>query len=327
VEVPNAAQFPDERLRLMLVCAHPAIDESIRTALILQVVLGIEAKRMASVFLLSTEAMTKRLVRAKRKIREAGLRFEEPEPQDLRERLHVLLEAIYAAYVLQSEGEVNTDLASEAIYLARLIADMLPCGESLGFFALLQFIEARRPARVLNDTFIPLLEQDATVWNHAMLDGAYALLARAASYQTTGPFQLEAAIQGAHCHRARSGLVPWHDIAALYALLVASYPTIGSRIAYAVASAHASGDAAKGFALLTSIEASAVRDHQPWWVASAHLHAMAGRTEEAARCFERAIGLTSDARVRKFLHAKREGVLSAAGAAAIAKQSGNVTPT
>ena len=149
-----ASALPDERIRLMLVCAHPAIDTKIRPALMLQAVLGLEAKTMASAFLVSAETMTKRLVRAKAKIRAAGLRFEEPTASDMHQRLHTLLEAIYTAYFLGREGAVadgdaHDQLRDEAVYLARTVAIALPlAAEALGFLALLTFCEARRAAQV-----------------------------------------------------------------------------------------------------------------------------------------------------------------------------------
>ena len=171
-----AAALPDARIRLMLVCAHPAIDPKIRPALMLQAVLGLEAKTMASAFLVSAATMTKRLVRAKAKIRAAGLRFEEPTAADMQPRLHTLLEAIYAAYFLGREGAVadgdgHDQLRDEAVYLARTVANALPlAAEALGFLALLTFCEARRAAQVnAAGAFVPLLEQDAGRWDRALM--------------------------------------------------------------------------------------------------------------------------------------------------------------
>jgi RNA polymerase sigma-70 factor (ECF subfamily) len=272
-------------------------------------VLGLEAERIAGAFLVSAEAMTKRLVRAKQKIRVAGLRFEEPEPSDLRERLHAVLEAIYAAYALAdegglNEGEARDELAGEAIYLGRVVAELSQDPEALGLLSLLQFLEARRPAQ--GDPageFVPLLEQDPTLWDRARLEEAYALLGGAASHKVSGPFQLEAAIQAAHCHRARTGVVPWPEIYRLYAALVAQYPTVGSQVAFAVAAAQAEGPP-HGFRILEQLATDRVKSYQPWWVASAHLHEMAGDPVQAARCLERAIGLTTKPRMQRFLKRK-----------------------
>jgi RNA polymerase sigma-70 factor (ECF subfamily) len=303
--------LPDERIRLMLVCAHPAIDAKIRPALILQAVLGLEAKGMAAAFLVSAEAMTKRLVRAKAKIRAAGLRFEEPTASDMPGRLHALLEAIYAAYFLGregavSDGDVHDQLRDEALYLARVVATALPtAAEALGFLALLTFCEARRPAQVnAAGAFVPLLEQDAGTWDVALMREGYLLLERAAAQGEIGPFQLEAAIQAAHCYRARSGTVPWGEITLLYQTLVTRYPTIGSRVGFAVATAHAEGDPSNGLAMLNGIDPEAVRTYQPFWVALWHLHTMRGDNTQARSCLLRALSLTTHPRLQAYLRTR-----------------------
>lgn len=303
--------LPDERIRLMLVCAHPAIDAKIRPALILQTVLGLEAKSMASAFLVSAEAMTKRLVRAKAKIRATGLRFEEPTASDMPQRLHALLEAIYAAYFLGregavSDGDVHDQLRDEALYLARVVTTALPtAAEALGFRALLTFCEARRPAQVnAAGAFVPLLEQDAGMWDGALMREGYLLLERAAAQGEIGPFQLEAAIQAAHCYRARSGMVPWGEITRLYEALVIHYPTIGSTVSFAVATAHAEGDPANGLTILNGIDPAAVRTYQPFWVAMWHLHTMRGDTTLARSCLLRALSLTTHPRLQAYLRTR-----------------------
>jgi len=301
----------DDRLRLMLVCAHPAIDAAIRPALILQTVLGLEVKTMASAFLLAPDTLNKRLVRAKAKIRAAALRFEEPEAADMPQRLHAVLEAIYAAYFLGREGtetenDRHDELGREAIYLAEVVAAApRPAAEALGLRALFALCEARRGAQVnAAGEFVPLLDQDPRLWDATQLATGYALLQRAAQRNEPGPFQLEAAIHGAHGSRARSGAVPWPEIAALYARLVEAYPTTGAEVGMAVAVTHAEG-AARGLRLLEAIPNERVTNYQPYWVALAHLHDAAGAPEQAARCRERALGLTTHPRVRRFLESQR----------------------
>ncbi len=311
VEIETSKLVSDDRLRLMLVCAHPAIDEGVRPALMLQTVLGLDAKGMASAFLLSSGTLTKRLVRAKQKIRLSGLRFEEPDAQSFPDRLHSVLDAIYAAYSLGNEGSIaegdaRDELRREAFYLARVVADALPHEpEALGFLALFHFIEARRNAQV-NDAgdFVPLLEQDPRRWDRSLVERGHRLLYRAAKSNTPGPFQLEAAIAGAHCDRIRSDSVPWHDIASLYRTLVTHYPTAGAIVGYGVATAHAEGTAESGLAILRTLDPSMTESFQPWWVASAHLQEMAGRADDARQCLTRALGLTSHPRVQAFLRKK-----------------------
>ncbi len=208
----GAFSMPDDRLRLMMVCAHPAIDEAIRPALILQLVLGLEVKVMAPLFVLPEPTLNKRLVRAKAKIREAGLRFEEPEPAELGDRVHAVLEALYAAYVCGADREEAADLRQEAVFLVQLVEQTLPQNaEALGCSALISLCEARRRALLgTGFSIVPLDEQDVSLWDEALLARGFQSLARAAACgQGAGPFQLEAAIQAAHCYRARSGSTAW----------------------------------------------------------------------------------------------------------------------
>jgi RNA polymerase sigma-70 factor, ECF subfamily len=159
--------LPDQRLKLMFACAHPAIDASVRTALMLQTVLGIDADKIAAAFVVSPSAMAQRLVRAKTKIRVAGIRLEEPEARDLPERIHNVLEAIYAAYGLAWDDAVTSDFADEAIYLADLVASLLPeQAEPAGLLALMLFCQARKAARsTAQESFVPLHQQDTALWD------------------------------------------------------------------------------------------------------------------------------------------------------------------
>ena len=280
-QAEEPSPFPDDRLRLMLVCAHPAIDAAIRPALVLQTVLGLEVKVIAPAFLLSAETLNKRLVRAKAKIRQAGVPFEDPEPQDLPERVEALLEALYAAYFIGREGTLaagddRDELRDEALSVLRVIGEKLPNDpEVAGPLALVLFCEARRPAQSTPDgQFVPLLQQDTTKWDPRLLREAYETLGRAARLGREGPFQIEAAIQAAHCYRARSGEVPWSDIVALYEKLITSHSTIGATVGMAVATAHADRSPERGLALLLGVDSKRVESYQPWWVALAHLYEM-----------------------------------------------------
>jgi RNA polymerase sigma-70 factor (ECF subfamily) len=199
VEGLNAAagevKIPDLRLALLFACAHPAIDAGIRAPLILQVVLGLDAAGIASAFLVSPATMGQRLVRAKSKIRQAGIPFRIPEPEELRDRLDSVLEAIYAAF---AEGWIDAagtdlarrDLAEEAIFLGRLVTELLPSEpEALGLFALMLYAEARRPARRNSQgDYVPLAQQDPTLWDSAMIDEAEAVLFRASGLGSPGRY-------------------------------------------------------------------------------------------------------------------------------------------
>ena len=308
---PNAPAVPDERLRLMFVCAHPAIAAEVRSALMLQVVLGLDAARIASAFLVKPEAMGKRLSRAKAKIKETGIRFEEPEARELPARVAAVLEAIYGAYTLHW-GDVDDaargQLAEEAFYLAELVAAHLPGQpEALGLAALLGLCEARRAAgRDAGGAFVPLDEQDPALWNAALEDRAGHALSHAAALASPGPYQLEACIQAAHMHGRRTGHVPWDAIVTLYAALLQLAPSVGAHIGHAVATARSTADPQAGLALLDALDAAQVAQHQPWWAARAHLLAAAGRRAEAVDAYGRALALTAQPAVRDWLAARAD---------------------
>jgi len=303
----NEAEIPDRRLALMFVCAHPAIDAAIRAPLMLQVVLGVDAKTIGSAFLVSPATMGKRLVRAKDKIRQAAIPFSVPEPEQLPGRLDAVLDAIYAAF---TEGwtdpgcadVVRRDLAEEAFFLARLVAELLPDEpEAKGLLALLLHCEARRAARRLEDgSFVPLSEQNPDKWSRPMMIEAEQMLAAAVALKRMGRFQLEAAIQSAHAERMRGGCVDWSAIVQLYKGLIAVAPSIGALLGRAAAVA-AFGAPQDALVLIEEIPATSVEAHQPYWALRGHVLQRLGKTREAKAAYERAIGLTEDAAVRDFL--------------------------
>ena len=322
---PEPPALPDSRLKLLFVCAHPALDAGLRPALMLQVVLGLPAAQIAQAMLTSPAAMAQRLVRAKQKIRDAGLRFEEPGPDEWPERLQAVLEAVYAAYGLgwqawqawESDAGDNPEpgalagqgLRSEALYLADLVCSLLPANagraEAEGLLALILHCEARGPARRAADgRFIPLAEQDTRLWLRPLINQADQLLRQTARWATPGPYQIEAAIQSAHNERLITGRTPWAGIVQLYERLVALAPSLGAQVARAVAWAQA-GDAAQAQALLAGLDHPRRSSYQPYWVALAHVSAQAGRRGDAARAMQQAIGLTSDPAVR--LHLQQQG--------------------
>jgi RNA polymerase sigma factor (sigma-70 family) len=299
--------FPDERLKLLFVCAHPAIDPPARTPLMLQAVLGIDAARIASAFLVSPAAMSQRLVRAKNKIRDAGIPFRVPEPPEWDERVSFVLDAIYAAYTTGWESLMETAsthhaLAAEAITLGRMLTQLMPQEpEALGLLALILHCEARREARYTSDgKFVPLDQQDTTLWSQSMIAEAEKHLRSAAAFKHMGRCQLEAAIQSLHANRARSGRIDWKEIALLYEGLVRIAPGIGSFVGRAVAIAQA-GDPAAGFAVLQQIPTDRTANYQPYWAARGHLLQLLNRKDEAREAFNRAASLTDDPVLREYL--------------------------
>lgn len=310
-ELSEAPVFPDERLKLLFVCAHPAIDPSIHTALMLQVVLGLDAATIASAFLTMPATMGQRLTRAKRKIRDAGIAFDVPDGRQLPERLGAVLEAIYAAYGSGWDDVAGADprrkgLTDEAIWLARVLLELLPeQPEAQGLLALMLYCEARRPARRdAAGAYVPISEQDTDLWSMPLIGEAERLLFAASTQGRPGRFQLEAALQSAHVERARSGRVDWHGIAVLYEGLVRETPTVGALVGRAAAVGEAQG-AAAGLTLLEAIDQDRVRTYQPYWAVRAHLLQRLGRPAPAKEAFDRAIGLTEDEAIRTFLWRRR----------------------
>jgi RNA polymerase sigma-70 factor (ECF subfamily) len=299
--------FPDERLKLLFVCAHPAIDPAARTPLMLQTVLGIDAERIASAFLVSPAAMSQRLVRTKNKIRDAAIPFRVPEPSEWSERLAFVLDAIYAAYTTGWESLPDTAathhaLAAEAVALGRLLVTLMPREpEAHGLLALMLHCQARRAARYASDgQFIPLDQQDTAKWSRELIHEAEEHLLRAAGFKSLGRFQLEAAIQSVHASRAKTGRTEWSEILLLYEALVQLAPGIGSLVGRAVALAQA-GNPAAGLAALDAIPASSIVNYQPHWVARGHLLHLLKRDDEARQAWERAAGLTDEPALRKYL--------------------------
>ncbi len=314
-EKPNeatlSAEFPDERLKLLFVCAHPAIDPAMHTPLMLQTVLGLDAARIAHAFLVSPVAMGQRLVRAKTKISDGGIQFEIPQESELPHRLDAVLEAIYAAFGIGWDDTAGvdqrgTDLAEEAIWLARVLMQLMPReAEVGGLLALMLHCEARRPARRAQDgRYVALSEQDPRQWSLPLVEEAERHLAEASTHGRSGRFQLEAAIQSVHAGRAHSGCTEWAAIVLFYEQLIRISPTLGTRAAYAAAVAEANGPQA-GLAVLDAIDVGAVSGYQPYWAVRAHLLQRLGKAREAFDAFDRAIGLAEDPAVRQFLLQRR----------------------
>ena len=303
---------PDERLTLMFACAHPALDPAIRAPMILQTLLGFDAAAIGSAFLVSPARMSQRLVRAKRKIREAGIPFQLPEAAQLAARLEAVLEAIYAAFAEGWSDPAGTEarrrnLAEDGIWLCRLVVSLLPeAAEALGLLSLMLHAQARRDARRdAQGEYVPLADQDPVSWDSALIEEAEALLSRASALPGSGRYQLEAAVQSAHVVRRLGGPSDWGAIERIYDALLAMTGSPVVAINRAIAVAETRGPAAGLEALAAVAEDPRLADYQPYWAARAGLLARTGAKDLADAAYQRAIGLERDPAVRRFLQRSR----------------------
>jgi len=306
------APIPDDRLRLMFACTHPAIDPGVRAPLMLQTILGFDAGAIASAFLVAPVTMSQRLVRAKHKIRQAGIPFRVPEREELAQRLDAVLEAIYAVFAEGWSDPAGAEarqrnLAAEGIWFGRLVVSLLPDEpEALGLLALMLHAEARRGARRnAHGDYVPLADQAPASWDAKLIDEAEALLLRAIGMNAIGRYQLEAAAQSAHAIRRLTGRTDWVAIAQIYDALLAitNSPVVAINRAVARAEVHGPEDGLATLAALTSD--SRLTEYQPYWAARAGLSARAGDIDAADEAYERAIGLESDPAVRRFLQQRQ----------------------
>lgn len=308
-EAAREVVLVDDRLKLLFVCAHPAIDEAVRTPLMLQTVLGLDAERIGSAFLVAPSTMGQRLVRAKAKIKATRLRFTVPDPEDLPERLHEVLQAVYAAYGTgwdDLSGTSGRGLTAEALFLGRLLVSLLPDEpEAQGLLALMLYCEARRDARRdAQGRFVPLHAQDTERWDRGLIVEAEALLTSASKAGRFGRFQCEAAIQSVHAQRAITGFVQTTALRTLYDLLLVHAPSVGVAVSRAAVLLDA-GDVETARAALSALDADDVAAYQPYWVTRARLAELTGDLAATAAHLERALGLTEDAAVRAFLAERR----------------------
>ena len=295
--------IPERRLALLFVCAHPAIAANVRTPLMLQAVLGFDSADIARAFAVPAGAMSQRLVRAKRRIRDARIPFAVPGREAMPERLPPVLEAVYGCFALSRPGSAGADsLAGEALYLAVTTATLL--GDEPEAWSLAALV-ALASARATEGTYLPLDEQDPAEWDRALIARGERYLRRAERPgRAPGRFQLEAGIQAVHCDRRRTGRVDWPALRTLYTALLAVAPSLGARVAHAAVVGRTDGPE-NGLALLDALPAERER-FQPFHATRGDLLARLGRHREAVASYTAAEELSEDPAVRAFLSRRAE---------------------
>jgi RNA polymerase sigma-70 factor (ECF subfamily) len=308
-------EFPDDRLRLIFICCHPAIPAEARAALTLREVCGLTTEEIARAFLTTPVTLAQRIVRAKAKIQEENLPYEIPAPAELTERLGAVLQVIYLVFnegYSASSGESLTrpDLSGEAIRLGRLLLTLLPEPEVMGLLALMLLNESRRSARASAEGDVILLEhQDRRLWDKALIKEGIALVEQAGARRSPGPYQLQAAIAALHAEAPDLESTDWPQIVALYTALQNLTPSPVVELNRAIAIAMRDGPAA-GLALVDDLFARGELDRYRWaHSVRADLLRRLGRRDEARATYKEALALTEAVPERRFLE-KRLNELS-----------------
>ncbi len=303
-----SAIYPDDRLRLIFTCCHPALSREAQVALTLRTLGGLTTAEIARAFLMAEPALAQRLVRARKKIREANIPYEVPAQPALAERLDNVQSVIYLIFnegYVASEGErlVRRDLCAEAIRLARMLCELLPNEpENGGLLALMLLHDARRDARAnAQGELITLEEQDRSLWNRDQIREGTEIAERALRLRAVGPYQLQAAIAAVHGDAARAEDTDWAQIAALYNVLARISPSPVVMLNHAVAVAMSEGFD-RGLAMIDELAPSAELDgYYLFHAARADLLRRLNRLNEARAAYERAIALTTNRVERDYL--------------------------
>jgi len=298
-----AQEIPDERLRLIFTCCHPALSQEAQVALTLRTLCGLSAREIAQAFLVPHATMNQRLTRAKAKIRNAGIPYRVPEGAEIEARLAAVLSVIYLIFNA-GYAPRNPVLSAEALRLCELVHHLQPLPETAGLWALMSLHMARDPARLdADNTLISLKDQDRALWDHAAIARAKTRLLHALAQSRPGPYQIQAAISALHCEAANWAATDWPQINALYGALYKLSPTPVVALNRAVAEAHA-GAPKVALALVEALSA-ALAGYQPFHAARAELLAQGGQVHAARLEYDRAISLTAAPEERAFLSKKR----------------------
>lgn len=311
-ELESDQEIPDERLRLIFTCCHPALKQNAQVALTLKTVCGLSTLEIARAYLSSETSMQQRLVRAKKKIRSAGIAYKVPEGSDLNARLESVLATIYLIFnesysAYSGQSLTREDLGNEAIRLAEILFKLLPEPEVGGLLALMLLHQSRHRARSSeHDEFIPLQYQNRSIWDQEKISNGRRLLLGCLSQNRAGKYQLQAAISALHAEAKTWEQTDWAQIQLLYGELYEQLPTPIVKLNGLLALAHR-GEVMNAMEHLTVIETE-LENYQPFYAAKADLHAKLNQISEAKECYRQAIEMNNNEGEKAFLRSRLEAL-------------------